>query len=227
MAAAKTYRDSSGLTLADYPRPSVAVDTAVLTLIPASGDQPGRLGVLLCRHSPATGGPGWSLPGTFVHPGETLADAVHRSLRAKTGVAGRHAAQLHVFDDPDRDERGWVLSVAHLEVIGPDDLAAARTPAVTRVAPTSARLRLPYDHAAIVAMAVGRLRAEYEVTPDPRGLLGDQFTMSQLRAVHEAVAERALGKDTFRRAMIDRLRPSPTRTSGALGRPATLFRPLQ
>ena len=31
------YRDSAGKTLADYPRPSVAVDAALLTVVP--GDE--------------------------------------------------------------------------------------------------------------------------------------------------------------------------------------------
>jgi hypothetical protein len=43
--------------------------------------------------------------------------AVTRSLTQKAGVTGSHPTQLAVFDDPPRDERGWVLSVAHLAVI--------------------------------------------------------------------------------------------------------------
>src|SRR6476659_491949 len=110
----KTYRDTGGRTLADYPRPSVAVDTAVLTLDPEEG-----LVVLEVRR-PA--GKGWALPGTFIHEAETLADAVDRSLRVKANVRGLHPRQLHVFDNPRRDDRGWVLSVAHVEVVQPGRL---------------------------------------------------------------------------------------------------------
>ena len=35
---------------------------------------------------------------------------------------GLHPRQLHVFDDPNRDERGWVLSVAHVEIMRPERL---------------------------------------------------------------------------------------------------------
>ena len=45
-------------------------------------------------------GTGWALPGTFLHEGETLAEAVDRSLRDKANVRGLHPRQLHVFDDP-------------------------------------------------------------------------------------------------------------------------------
>ena len=73
--------------------------------------------MLLVRRLEGVGGPQWALPGTFLHQGERLADAVTRSLTQKAGVTGGHPAQLAVFDDPGRDERGWVLSVAHLAVI--------------------------------------------------------------------------------------------------------------
>src|SRR3954468_22684838 len=108
------YRDSSGKALTDYPRPSVAVDTAVLTV---PDDDP-RLSVLLVRRAVGHRGSEWSLPGTFLHEGETLAVAVGRSLREKAGLAPEVAPrQLHVFDDPARDDRGWVLSVAHVAAL--------------------------------------------------------------------------------------------------------------
>ena len=219
------YRDASGRTLADYPRPSVAVDTAVLTVTPAAPREPPTLAVLLVRRDPAAPGgrARWALPGTFLHPGETLADAVRRSLSVKAGVTGRDPQQLHVFDDPDRDDRGWVLSVAHLDVLTHTELDALRDPRLTRLAPAGARLRLPYDHAAILALAVDRLRAEYATAADPRRLLGEAFTMTDLRAVHEAIAGRPLQKDTFRRAMVNQLDELPRTTAGRVGRPARLY----
>src|ERR1700685_2285249 len=115
------YRDSAGKSLADYPRPSVAVDAALLTVMPGEA----CLSVLqVHRAEGADGDPaGWGLPGTFLHEGERLIDAVQRCLREKAGVEGTRPRQLHVFDKPDRDERGWVLSVAHMDVVRPERLA--------------------------------------------------------------------------------------------------------
>ena len=107
------YRNSHNHPLADYPHPSVAVDTAVLT-VPNGG----ALSVLIVRT-----GDGWRLPGTFLHEGERLANAVLRSLQVKAGVTGLSPRQLHVFDDPHRDDRGWVLSVAHLDAVPASHLA--------------------------------------------------------------------------------------------------------
>ncbi|MGE2736082.1 NUDIX hydrolase [Mycolicibacterium vaccae] len=209
------YRDSSGRSLTDYPRPSVAVDTAVFTL-----DEHDGLLVLQVRRA---AGRGWALPGTFLHEGETLADAVDRSLRAKANVSGLNPRQLHVFDDPARDDRGWVLSVAHLDVVRPERLQS-RIPDTTRLVPVHSPGRLIYDHADIIARAVEHLRVQYADKPDPYGLLGDHFTIRELRFAHEQVAGRPLQRDWFRRIMEPQLVATGTVTSRGRGRPAELFR---
>src|SRR3954452_7218963 len=116
------YRDSSGRTLADYPHPNVAVDTAVLTVSTES---------VLCVG--LVEDDGRRLPGTFLHEGERLADAVRRSLHDKAGVEGLQPEQLHVFDDPQRDERGWVISVAHVDVVPVARLATSARPQLVPV----------------------------------------------------------------------------------------------
>jgi 8-oxo-dGTP diphosphatase len=225
----KPYRDTTGRALADYPHPSVAVDTAVLTLAPpvkpAPGTPPHRLSVLLVRRLAGDGGPAWALPGTFLHQGERLADAVARSLAEKAGVTGGRPAQLAVFDDPDRDERGWVLSVAHLAVIPYAVLAGALAdPGVVRLAPVSRPGPLPFDHDAIVSRARKELRRRYADRPDPERLLGTRFTIRELRDVHEAIAGTILQKDTFRRGMEPHLQGTGTLSSGTVGRPSQRFR---
>ena len=217
------YRDSHGKTLRDYERPSVAVDTAVLTYDPANPDA-GLLVLEVHRDS----GSGWALPGTFLHEGETLARAVRRALRSKASVRGLDSRQLHVFDRLGRDDRGWVLSVGHVAVVPLDRLADC-PPETTRLAPADAPGRLAYDHEYIIEMAVADLRTRYAASPDPDHLLGEAFTLRQLRQVHEAVAGEEIGPDkldTFRRHMqglLEKARKEPVVVEGR-GRPAQLFR---
>jgi ADP-ribose pyrophosphatase YjhB (NUDIX family) len=192
------------------------VDTALVTLDTAGSD----LLVLQVRRNDDSG---WALPGTFLHPGERLADAVDRSLRMKSGVHGLRPRQLHVFDDPDRDDRGWVLSVAHLAVVGADRLAS-RFPDRTRLMPTSRPGRLPHDHVGIIARAVDDMRPRYAAAPDPDGLLGPEFTLRDLRMAHEAVAGEPLQRDRFRRIMEPQLEPTGEVVTGTRGRPAEVFR---
>jgi 8-oxo-dGTP diphosphatase len=209
------YVDSHGRTLEDYPRPSLAVDTAVLTV---SDD--GRLSVLLTRQADAAD-EAWRLPGTFVHAGETLATAVLRSLEVKVGVVGLHPRQLHVFDAPDRDDRGWVVSVAHLEAVRSDRIPVHER---ARLFPVEELPPLKYDHDEIVRWATEAMRSDYGRLPDPAGLLPDgPFTVRDLRLLHEQVLGERLVADTFRRAMLPHLRALGESRRGARGKPAELY----
>jgi 8-oxo-dGTP diphosphatase len=223
MDARKTplYRDNAGKTLADYPRPSVAVDAALLTVMPGED----CLSVLqVHRAEGADGDPaGWGLPGTFLHEGELLLDAVQRCLRDKAGVEGTRPRQLHVFDKPDRDDRGWVLSVAHMDVVRPERLDG-RIEEQTRIVPADDPGILPYDHTEIIQRAVATVRASYELAPDPERLIPGPFTILELRLMHEAVVGRKFQRDTFRRLMEPQLTGTGRMTSGTRGRPAELFR---
>lgn len=208
------HRDRSGRTLEDYPRPSVAVDTAVLTV------HEGRLCVLLVRDEPGDE----RLPGTFLHPGETLRVAALRALREKADVRGLQPRQLEVFDDPGRDDRGWVLSVAHVDAVRAGEIPL--TPH-TRLVAVDELPSLPYDHGDIVTHAVDRLRADYSDQPDPWCLLPpatDGFTVRELRRLHEAIIGRKLAADTFRRTMLAGLHPTGEVRRGDRGKPAELFR---
>ena len=209
----ESFRDSSGRRLSDYPRPSVAVDTAVLT-VPIGGP----LSVVQVRDQ-VDGD--WRLPGTFVHEGERLADAVLRSLRDKAGVTGLAPRQLHVFDDPSRDDRGWVLSVAHLDVV---PVAALQTATEARVTPVSEATGMVHGHDDILEFAVARLRADHRGAPDPHGLLPSPFTMSALRGLHEAVLGERLLPDSFRRAMLPMLTATAEKRAAGPGKPAVLYR---
>ncbi|WP_157155711.1 NUDIX domain-containing protein [Diaminobutyricimonas sp. LJ205] len=207
-----TYKDSHDKTLTDYPRPSVAVDTAVLTV------RDGELSVAVIEagkpHSAKR-----RLPGTFVHEGETLADAVRRSLKDKVGLEGLSPTQLHVFDAPGRDNRGWVMSVVHAVVV-PD--VALRD---VTVIPVTDATGLAFDHDDIVKLAVARLRADYSKQPDPEGLLGEEFTLLELERLHRAIDPDGTPKrDAFRRKMEPLLVETGEFERGTVGKPARLFR---
>ncbi len=127
----KLKRDKDGLTEeeflksyspGDYPRPSVAVDMVIFTVmdqeeanyrkLPAK-----ELKVLLIRRGghPYLGC--WALPGGFVRPTETTKQAAQRELREETGVKQEYLEQLYTFSEPGRDPRTWVMSCSHLALI--------------------------------------------------------------------------------------------------------------
>ena len=213
-------KNSAKKRLHDYPRPTVAVDTALLTWEPTRG----LVVVQMWRDDIEK----WALPGTFVRAGETLAVAVERCLREKLGVEGIRPRQLHVFDDPHRDDRDWVISVAHVAVVRPEQLhtLGSGVAGQTRLSPVDRPGELAWDHPDIVRLAKNDVRERYATDADPDRLLGPRFTLRELREVHEAVAGEDLGRDRFRRAMEDKVERTGSleEHTGARGRPAELFR---
>lgn len=195
------------------------MDTALLTV------DLGRRQLLVAEMAREDTGK-WALPGTFLRERETLAEAVQRCLREKLGVQGVRPRQLEVFDDPFRDHRDWVISVAHVAVVRPEQLASLGSgSAGTRLAPVDRPGELSWDHPKIVRLAKEYVRSRYESEPDPERLLGPRFTLSELQEVHQAVlGEEDMDRFAFRRAMKPLVVGTGVMSDSTGGRPAELFR---
>ena len=162
----------------------------------------------------------------------SVTDTVREVLELKLGLSPDHVHPhlLAVFSDPDRDPRGWTISIAHVVALGADDLGGV-TGELVEVTPDGALAsgeRLLYDHDAILAAATDNLRERYEDKPDPDNLLREPYTLSELRELHEAILGRRLMRDSFNRRVQPLLAPQTdgdgnpvTRVAG--GRPARLF----
>jgi ADP-ribose pyrophosphatase YjhB (NUDIX family) len=225
-----TWRDASGRTLADYPRPSLAVDVVLLTVrTDDEGDR--QLCVLLHQREEGPDDGQWSLPGSFVREGERLVGAVQRTVADKLSLRTRAPRQLAVFDDPDRDSRGHVVSVAHVDLLPEEELLGQDGSRWTLAPVDGTRLRLPgrqrrlpFDHDLVVGAALDWARSRYERRPDPSRLLHEPFTLRELRRLHEAVLGRELFKDTFRRRMEPQLVLTDQKSSGVRGPRAAMYR---
>jgi 8-oxo-dGTP diphosphatase len=218
-----------------YPRPSLAVDVVLLTV------RDDALQALLLRRTEQPHLGRWSLPGTFLRIDETLDEAAARALRVKTGLDGVYFEQLYTFGDPARDPRTRVLSVAYCALVTADrlsDAVAARADASLGLWPVkdgtavdgpgddAAPLLLAFDHATILATAVKRIRGKLGYTNIGFELLGEEFTLRDLRHVYEAILAKPLNKDSFRRTILDSKAVEPTgRVLAGVGhRPPTLYR---
>ncbi|WP_159981502.1 MULTISPECIES: NUDIX domain-containing protein [unclassified Novosphingobium] len=224
---------------AAYERPSVTVD---LVLIGLRGGRPAVL--LQERRDPPFAGR-WALPGSFVGVEEALESAAVRTLHEKARLEKAHLEQLYTFGTVDRDPRMRVITVVWLALLNEQDFTAAlaANPALLPAAidvtwtgeaggpikvatPNGAQIDLAFDHAAIIAVAVQRLRGKLDYSEVGFALLPELFTLRQLQDVHEAILGTALNKPAFRRRMQDRgwLAATGTREEGTSYRPAELFR---
>jgi 8-oxo-dGTP diphosphatase len=100
----------------------------------------------------------WALPGGYLDHGETFAEAAARELTEETGLdsAGR-LVRVGLYDTPDRDPRGRVVSVAYTAVlpdmpvpVAGDDAHDARWVPVS----TALAADLAFDHERIVRDAL-------------------------------------------------------------------------
>jgi len=206
---------------------AVAVNLVVLTV------RSDRLHVLLIERGEPPFLGHWALPGGFVRPEEDLVHTASRRLGEETGtdtgsaVCG-HLEQLASYAAPDRDPRGRVLSVGYLALL-PDmpeptpggGAAASAWCAVDDVPP------LAFDHQRILADGVERAKSKLEYTTLAVSFCPDEFTVTDLRRVYEAVWETSLDPRNFQRKVTSTdgfLVPTTTLVTGGRGRPPRLFR---
>ncbi|NBU32267.1 MAG: NUDIX hydrolase [Actinobacteria bacterium] len=215
--------------LAAYPRPSVAADVAVLSVIEYQG-HPALVALAHLRGIGHEAGK-WALPGRMLREHETLEKTAHDAVNLKIGIGDLELDQIKVFDEPDRDPRGWVLSVAHMATV-PARVAqrALDNPNVGAIFISGDHYEfpddqddLPYEQRQILREAVKELRRRYSLLPDPGRILDHEFTLSQLREVHEAIQDTEIAPDTFRREMLPNLKATGHRAEGSVGKPPMMY----
>ncbi len=111
----------------NYEKPSLATDIVVFAIgnddfnngkLPAQ-----KLSVVLIKRGEHPYMNEWALPGGFVRPGESVDEAAYRELKEETGVSDVCISQLHVFSEPKRDPRGWIVSCSFMALIEEKELS--------------------------------------------------------------------------------------------------------
>lgn len=201
-------------------RPIATVDAVIMTI------EDGSLKVVLHRRPEAPFQGVMALPGGWIHTDEDVGAeaAVRRILRDKLGLRGFFFEQLMTFSGPDRDPRGWSVSIAFMALVPREELPRQSDGyslvAIDRV-PT-----LAFDHDAILETAIYRLRGKGAYSVLPAKLIGETFTLSQLQAAYECVLGTKLDKSSFRRKIreLDLLEKTGAMVSPPMGRPAEAWR---
>lgn len=168
----------------------------------------------------------WALPGGPLGGTESLADAARRSLRETTALAPKYLEQLYAFGDTDRSPENRVVSIVYWALVDSDEARRATVGQNVRWFPADDLPVLAFDHNLIVEYALWRLRNKMEYSSIARALLGDTFTIAQLREVHEAVLGKRLDPANFRRTMesSDALIDTGMHLTGTPHRPPRLYR---
>ncbi|MBI3782159.1 MAG: NUDIX hydrolase [Deltaproteobacteria bacterium] len=200
--------------------PLVAVDVVIFTIAD------GELQALLVQ---LKGGPfaeRWAFPGGLVPVGEAPEATATRELLTQTGIHDVYLEQLRSFGDPRRDPNAHVVSIAYFALVS-DKGESQGNSKYTRLGwfPVPRLPSLAYDHNAIAAYALERLRSKLEYTNIVYSLLPSEFTLGELQEVYEIILGRWLDRRNFRKKILSLslLRPLHRQRRGA-HRPAQLYR---
>lgn len=182
-----------------YKNPSLAVDLVVF------GYHDQQLSVLLLNRKEEPFKDGWTLPGGFVQMEERFSETCSRILKTKLGMDDIYLEQLYSFDDPFRDPRGRVVSVAHFALINPDqfDIVAGHMANDVKWFKISKVPRLGFDHKLIFQKALERLKSKILYYPVGFELLNETFTMTELQELYECILGIEIDRRNFRRKILD------------------------
>ncbi len=208
----------------EYDRPGLTVDCVIFGL----DLEEESLKVMLVERDLEPFAGMWAIPGGFVHGGETLEAAAARELAEETGITDVFLEQLYTFGEPGRDPRGWVVSVAYYALVSPEKhtIRAATDARQARWFPVNALPRLAFDHAAILGVALERIRGKLTYAPIGFELLPQKFTIKQLQKLYEIVLGTKLDNRNFRKKIfgMDVLRELAEMQKGVPHRAARFYK---
>ena len=169
----------------------------------------------------------WSLPGGYLHEGETLEASIRRHLAEKVDVRElAHLEQLETLSEPERHPGEWQLATAYLGLV-PSDLDPA-VPADTAWHLVDDLPEMAFDHGTIVLSGRERLRAKLSYTNLGFALAPETFTISELRDLYAAALGHDVSATNLQRVLLRRRvlaltgARRPPGPSG--GRPAKVYR---
>jgi 8-oxo-dGTP diphosphatase len=182
-----------------YKNPSLAVDLIVFGYYKAT------LSVLLLNRKDEPFEGCWTLPGGFLHMEETFQSTCSRILKTKLGIDNLYLEQLYSFDDPDRDPRGRVISIAYFALINPQkfEIVAGNMANDVKWFDVNKIPKLGFDHALIFQKALQRLKSKILYYPVGFELLDDLFTLPELHQLYECILGIDLDRRNFRRKILD------------------------
>ena len=226
----------------EYKKPAIAIDTVIVRTkdvgevngVIINGKQ---TQVLLVRRK---GTDLWHLPGTILRLGETTNKAIERILDKKINIDKTAFEQLYtVADNPERDERGHVISIVYIGLyknmeIADTDLASvyesqwfwvSRRGKVKQLrgeVTDETIVELDFDHEEIIYDTIQRLKGKLMYTDIAFELINSTFTIRELENTFNAINERDI--PGFRRYIADKIEETGDKETCTGYRPAKIYK---
>ena len=207
-------------------RVSLAVSTVIFALRPHPRTGQDTLWLPLVRRIREPYEGDWALPGGPLEAHEDLAASARNTLDRTTGLTTNYLEQLYSFGEIDRSPADRVVSIVYWALVRPDEAARAVDGENVEWFVADEVPTLAFDHNRIVEYALGRLRAKITYSPIAHAFLNPEFTLAELREVHEAVLRKPLDPANFRRQVLasHTIVPTGNCVTGTSHRPPALYR---
>lgn len=142
----------------------------------------------------------WALPGGPLTAAETMTDVAYRSLKETTGLAPAYLEQLYAFGGLGQQQARRTVSIAYwailpIETIDQDALENVRWFRADEITD----MDLAFDHNTVIDYALWRLRNKVAYSSIGYDVLGEKFTLAQLREVYEAILGKPIDPANFSR----------------------------
>lgn len=146
----------------------------------------------------------WGLPGGFIDVDldENTDMTAQRKLADKTGFKPNYLEQLQVISGPDRDPRGFSVTLAYFALVAYQAVKSnIESVEMACWIPISEleELSVAFDHRKIIELARQRLKQKTLYSMLPVFCLPHKFTIGQLMSVIEIIIEKPLQRKSLMR----------------------------
>ena len=178
----------------EYQKVLLSVDCIIF------GFKQNKLQILIGKRNMDPGRGEWSLYGGFVRNDESLDDAANRTLYQLTGLSEVYMRQVGAFGNLDRDPGERVVSVAYYALNNVHDYdEQLRQEHGVEWMDIQELPQLYSDHNDMVRRALKIMRQKMKTEPVGFKLLPEQFTLTQLQLLYEAILGEKIDKRNFRK----------------------------
>lgn len=146
-----------------------------------------------------------ALPGNLAHDNEDIDEAAQRVLYELTGLSGVFMKQFYSFGKIDRHPQGRVITVAYYAIIKRTDEGLNPVTSYAKKAfwcPANKLPKLAFDHEEIAQHGISVLRNTIKYEPIGFELLSEEFTLSQIHHLYEAILQKSIDKRNFRKKIM-------------------------
>ena len=136
----------------------------------------------------------YMLPAGRIEPktDQCLNDTARRQLATLTQQQATYLEQVETIGSPDRDSRGWSMTVVYYALMTHEESPwQAEDAAWVTIANGKPDINLAYDHQRLALQALERLKSKIQYSSLPVYLLPKEFTLSDIQKVFETLLDKA------------------------------------